>query len=193
MAESPRALSLARVGDDPLVVWALASFHTATMTVLGLGALYLVGTVGDLLRGLETSIGLGLYLALWGLTWWATRNVLRELADRAEVGDPSTLAVVLVGMKWGGANGAAFFGVLLAGFAALNLPSELVRALGAVPFVLVAGVVGSVLALGIGGIIGALFASLDLAVFRVARVLCPDGSVPVDSDDSPSLGPDDSG
>jgi hypothetical protein len=183
MAEPPRALSLARVGDDPLVVWALASFHTATLTVVPLTALYLDGAVGDLLAGLETSVGLGLYLALWAVTWWANRNVLRELPDRtaneggkeADDGEnASILAVLLVGGKWGGANGVAFFWVLLAGFAALNAPREFGRALEAVPFLLIAGVIGSVLALGVGGIVGALFASLDLVLFRVARLLGPD-------------------
>lgn len=177
MAEPARALSLARVGDDPLVSWALASFHTAALTVLGLAALYLDGAAGDLLAGLETSVGLGLYLGLWGLTWWATRNVLRELADRPrddgektpeEAEDASTLAVLLVGGKWGGANGVVFFWILLAGFLALNAPRELGRALEAVPFAVIAGAIGSVLALGIGGIVGALFAALDLALFRVA-------------------------
>ena len=205
MAEQQRGLSLARVGDDPLVVWALASFHTATLTVLALAALYLDGAVGDLLAGLETTVGLGLYLALWAVAWWATRNVLRELAGRhegesgedADGGEEAdggneaddgegatTLSVVLAGGKWGGANGVAFFWVLLAGFLALNLPREPGRALEAVPFVLVAGAIGSVLALGVGGIVGALFASLDLALFRVARFVGPD--------DAASLGPGDS-
>ena len=188
MAEPPRALSLARVGDDPLVVWVLASFHTATLTVVPLATLYLDGAVGDLLAGFETSVGLGLYLALWAATGWATRNVLRELADRTEdesgvegddgeereAEDASFVAVVLTGMKWGGANGVGFFWILLVGFAALNAPREFGRALEAVPFLLVAGAIGSVLALGVGGIVGALFASLDLALFRVARFVGPD-------------------
>lgn len=180
MAESPPKLSLAQVGEDSLVVWALASFHAAALTVVPLAMLYLDGAVGDLLAGLETSVGLGLYLALWGLTWWTTRNVLRELReypeDEENADDASFTAVALVGGKWGGVNGTVFFWVLLAGFAALNLPTELGRALGAVPFLLVAGGVGTVLALGIGGIVGVLFASLDLALVWVARALVPGDS-----------------
>jgi hypothetical protein len=133
-----------------------------------------VGSLGDLLGGLDTLVGLGLYLALWASTWWTTRQVLRSVADAGT--DASTVAVVGTGGKWAGANGAVFFWILLAGFAVVNVPRDLGTALEAVPFLLVAGGVGSLLALGVGGFVGVLFAALDLALVRAARLLVPRGS-----------------
>lgn len=156
---------------DPLVVWALASFHTAGLTALLVVGLYLAGPLGDLLAGLDTLVGLGLYLALWVGTWWTTRRTLRAVADAGT--DASAFVAVGAGAKWAGVNGALFFWVLLAGFAALNVPRESGALFEALPFLLVAGVVGSVLATGVGGIVGVLFAVLDLALVRAARRLVP--------------------
>ncbi|WP_137287078.1 hypothetical protein [Halorussus salinisoli] len=167
--------SLWRGGDDSLVVWALASFHTATLVAVLVTAFYLAGTLGDLLGGLDTLFGLGLYLVLWAGTWWTTRRVLRAVADATSETDTasetgtSALAVVGVGGKWGGVNGVLFFWVLFVGFVALNASLEI----DAVAFLFVAGGIGTLLALGIGAIVGVVFAVLDLALFRAARGLAP--------------------
>ncbi|WP_276281792.1 hypothetical protein [Halorussus caseinilyticus] len=156
--------------DDPLVVWALASFHTAALVAVLVAALYLAGPLGDLLGGLDTLVGLALYLALWASTWWTTRRALREVADDT---DASAFTVVGVGGKWGGVNGVLFLWALLVVVAVPVADPTL----GAVFYFLVFAGIGSLLALGVGGIVGVAFVAFDLALFRVASSLSP-GAAP---------------
>lgn len=157
---SPPSLALHRLADDSLVVWALASFHTAALTAVIVASLYLAGALGDLLGGLDTLVGLGLYLGLWASTWWTTRRAFAAIADIGR--DASVWGLLGTAGKWGGVNGVSFFWLLLVGFTVLNAAYE-------VPLVLLfAAAAGSVLALGVGGIVGLLFAVLDLAAFRAA-------------------------
>ncbi|WP_135825685.1 hypothetical protein [Halorussus ruber] len=163
-------LALHRVGDDPLVVWALASFHTAALVALLVAALYLAGPLGDLLSALDTAVGLTLYLGLWAATWWTNRRAFRAIAD-AGTDSASVRASVVVGTagKWAGVDGVLFLWMLL--FAAVFPPSTVTIA--GVAYYLAFGGVGSLLAFVVGAIVGCLFALLDLALFRVARGLGP--------------------
>ncbi|UPV74108.1 hypothetical protein M0R89_16405 [Halorussus limi] len=166
--ESPPSLALHRVADDPLVVWTLASFHTAALTAVLVAALYLSGALGDLLAGLDTVVGLGLYLGLWASTWWTTR---RAFAAIAAAGDDASLSVVLgTGGKWAGVDGVLFLWILVA---VVVFPVGSVEGPEAVlSFIAVVGV-GSLLAFVVGTVVGLLFAALDLAAFRVAGGLAP--------------------
>lgn len=161
------------IPDDSLVVWALASFHTGLLVAVLVTALHLDGPIGDLLAGLSTTVGLVLYLGLWATTWWTNRRWLRALAD-PEI-DSST---VLTGMKWGGVNGVCFFWVLVVVNVAqfINLENLAALEVGVAALFVFAGLVGSILALGIGGIVGSLFAILDLALVRVAARIVPETS-----------------
>ncbi len=152
---------------DSLVVWALASFHTAALVAVLVVALYLFGPVNWALSGLGTVEGLGLYLALWALTWWATRGVVRAVA---QVEDGAAFAVLREGGKWGGVIGACFLWVLLAVAVVPGTAISDVTLEGILLFLFYGGI-GSILALGVGGIVGVLFAALDLALFRIARSL----------------------
>lgn len=145
--------------DDPLVAWSLATFHTALLVALLVTGLYLVGPLGDLLSGLDTVVGLALYGCLWASTWWTTRRWLAEIGENADLPD-----TVGNGGKWGGVDGVLFFWTI---FAIAIVPTLGFR-VGAIPFFLLALAVGSVLALGIGGFVGSIFAVLDVAVFWVA-------------------------
>lgn len=158
--------ALADAGGS-LVVLALATFHTGLLVALLVAVLYRFGPLGELLDGLRTSLGLGLYLALWATTWWTNRRWLGVVAD-PEV-DASASIVVGTGGKWGGVNGVAFFWAV---FAVTFLPLAILER-DVVPTLFV-WAIGSLLALGIGGIVGALFAAFDLALFRVAARLGPE-------------------
>lgn len=163
----PRKDATALAGaDDPLVVTTLATFHVGLLVAALVAGLYLVGPLGELLAGLRTSLGLGLYLALWATTWWTNRRWFGTVADPD--GDAPASVVVGSAGKWGGVNGVAFFWTV---FAVTFLPlAVLERDVVPALFVLV---VGSLLALGIGAILGALFAALDLVLFGVADRLAP--------------------
>ena len=153
--------------DDPLVVWALASFHTAALVAVLVVALYLAGSLGDLLSGLSTIVGLGIYLALWAFTWWTTRCVVRAVARSGD--DASAFVVLREGGKWGGVDGACFLWVLLV---VVLVPGADVTLEGVFLFLFYGGI-GSILALGVGGIVGMVFAVIDLVLFRIARSLSP--------------------
>ncbi|WP_198661968.1 hypothetical protein, partial [Halorussus litoreus] len=154
--------------DDPLVVLALATFHTALLVAAIVAGLHFAGPLGELLDGLQTSLGLGLYIALWATTWWTNRRWLGVVADPES--DVSSSMVVGTGGKWGGVNGVFFFWVL---FFAAVVPTVGFD-IDATLFYLLALGVGTLLALGIGGIVGVLAAAVDLALFRVADRLGPD-------------------
>ncbi|WP_132061363.1 hypothetical protein [Halorussus amylolyticus] len=158
--------------DDPLVVWSLATFHAALLVVLLVVGLYPSGLLGWVLSGLDTSVGIALYLCLWASTWWTNRQCLSELGE-----DASLLAVVGLGGKWGGVNGVVFFWVL---FAVAVAPAFGLRA-AVIPSLLVFLGIGTVLALGIGGFVGCVFAALDTAAFRIADRLAPAAASESDS------------
>ncbi|AUV83515.1 hypothetical protein C2R22_19260 [Salinigranum rubrum] len=66
-------------GDaDALSAWAFASFHAALLLVVPLALAHAVApnAVGGLLAGLDTLVGVALYLVLWGSTWWSNRRYL---------------------------------------------------------------------------------------------------------------------
>jgi len=155
--------------DDPLVVLALATFHTALLIAALVAGLYLAGPLGELLGGLRTSLGLGLYLALWATTWWTNRRWLGAVADPET--DVSAWSVVGSGAKWGGVNGVVFFWV---SFFVAVIPTVGFNIDAALFYLLGLGV-GTLLALGIGGIVGVLAAAVDLASFRAANRFGPDG------------------
>lgn len=145
---------------DPLVTWAFATFHAATLVVALVVVAHVTGPLGDLLGGLDTLVGLALFVVLWATTWWTNRRWLAAVGLR--VGEqPPTRALVFGGLLWGGANGVLFFwGVYL--LAVLPTFGLLV-----VPLVIIA-TAGTVLATVVGALVGGLFAVLDAALLRLA-------------------------
>lgn len=141
---------------DSLLRWALASFHAATLLVAPLALLYAVGALGSLLQGVHTATGLGLYLALWGLTWWTNG---RWLAATDLDGRRGT---VVSAATWGAVTGVGFLFALLVAVA-VSLP-ELVT-------VAVFALVGAPVAALVGAVVGAGFAVVDLAVVAAGERL----------------------
>ena len=152
-----------------LLVWCLASFHTAALVLLLVTGLHVSGTLGPVLAEAGTWGGIAAYGYLWAVTWWTNRRWIASvpsLTDRA-----ARRRIVRGGAIWGGLTGVVFFaGVLVPGaaiFAAAGgLPS--------VPFILLAGLLGGALSALVGAVIGGAFAGLDLVLVGAAvRLLQP--------------------
>jgi len=141
---------------DPLLRWTLASFHAATLLVAPLALLYAVGALGSLLQGVHTVTGFGLYLALWGLTWWTNGRWLAatRLDGLRETAVPAA--------TWGAVTGVGFLFVLLVTVAA-SLPEPVTVAVFAL--------VGAPVSAFVGAVVGAGFALVDLAVVAAGERL----------------------
>lgn len=142
-------------GEDPLLAWALASFHATLLLVVPLTLVHAVapGVLGDLLADLDTLVGVALFVVLWGSTWWSNRRYLAA-SDADDVG--STL---VTGAKWGSVTGLPLFGCLVLAVLVATNPA----------FAGLLAVVGAVVAPLVGAVVGAVFAGVDLALDRVAR------------------------
>ncbi|MGH2521618.1 MAG: hypothetical protein ACRDH2_03855 [Anaerolineales bacterium] len=163
MADSTRSHSL--------LAWGLATFHT-TFFVTGLATLlYLSGNLGDLLGSLSTIIGMLLFGALWFTTWWSTRRALRGL-QWPMLESLSKRERIYRAALWGGVNGALFLLVILGVAVVGSIISILTNPgvpVGSILFLAVVGLVGSVIAFGVGTIFGILFAIIDGALLAISR------------------------
>jgi hypothetical protein len=145
-------------GDgDPLLAWCLASFHASALVALPVAAAHAIDprAVGDLLGGLGTGVGLGLYLVLWGATWATNRRWLAE-SDFAAAG-----RTIRAGAKWGAPAGLAVLAAL-----------AVVLLVRTTPFLAaVVAVVGGALSILVGGLIGAALAAVDVGLYRLTATL----------------------
>jgi hypothetical protein len=164
-----------------LLRWALGTFHSGLFVLAIVLPLYQTGVLDDVLSGLSTPLGRGIYGLLWTITWWSTGRAIAGLdwsrLEAADVGD-----LLRRGLGWGGATGslfvlglAAFFigativavfvrGIPGAGDPSLAFAPVVVTAAAALP---IAAVVGFV----IGAVIGAVFALLDALALLACRLL----------------------
>jgi hypothetical protein len=158
-------------GDDTdsLLLWCLATFHTALFVLVPVALIHGVGALGDLLGSLSTVVGLVLYLALWATTWWTNRRLLATTPfERSE-----WWAVLKASVKWGGVTGSCFLlelvvvavvqVALAGGFGTPDLAS--------IPPLLLILAVGTLIAFVVGGLVGVVQATLDLAALGVADAL----------------------
>jgi hypothetical protein len=157
MAESEASVAVTereRVGVDPLLAWGLASFHAAALLVVPLWLAHVVApaAVGDLLGGLDTRVGLGLFLVLWGSTWWSNR---RYLAACAFVDVSKTLTM---GAKWGAVTGLPLLGCVVLGVLVATNPT----------FAALLLVTGALVAPLVGAVVGVVFAGVDVVLARMA-------------------------
>jgi len=93
-----------------LVTWSLATFH-ATVFVLAIVLFaYSRDALGAGLSGLNTFVGLGLFVALWATTYVTTSRALKGLdligSARDRGGYPRRT------LRWGAANGMSFLAIL---------------------------------------------------------------------------------
>jgi hypothetical protein len=147
-----------------LVTWCLGTFHVAVLTVVAVLALQRGGIVGDVLSGLDTALGLGLYAFLWAITWWTTRRGLR--AAWCEGRGPTWKDGVAHALVWGGATGGGFFAGLFA------VVFVLLVAQGAVALATLGiGAIGAGVAVVVGAVVGGVLGLLDVMLLRAARRL----------------------
>ena len=166
---------------ERLVVWAFATFHASAFALVILLVVYRGGGLGQALQGLNTAVGLGLFLALWSTTYVATRQALRGLG----IGRPLPVdanALTARAVRWGAVNGVMFLAVLAlvipGGFALTHLGDVLAALRGPTAvqstlFVLGGLVVASAVALVVGALIGLLFSGVDLFLLGIAARLIP--------------------
>lgn len=153
---------------DRLLVFALGTFHAALITVLLVFVLHLQGTLHSLLSGLGTWSGFGIFIALWMVSWWATRGTLDGVDVWQEPGK-------LLGgaLFWGAVAGPIF---LLALVAIAIVPEFVKQGVGVEDLVfLFFLVIAAAVAALVGALIGAVLALIDHGLLAVARVSLRDG------------------
>jgi hypothetical protein len=148
-----------RENTDPLLAWALASFHAAAFLVVPLALAHAIApeAVGDLLGGLDTLVGIALYLVLWGSTWLSNRRYVAA----TDFADP--WGTFRAGARYGAVTGLPLLVCVVLGVAVVVNPV----------FAGVLGVAGVVVAPLVGAVTGVVLAGVDLAVDRLASVLLP--------------------
>ena len=142
--------------------WSLATFHASAFVLLIVFFLYSRDALGPALGGLNTLLGLALFVALWATTYFTTCRALEGL-DLLSEDDRGLFA--RRAFRWGAANGIAFLGVLgvvLIASAVFVSPTVLLPVLFVAPFALVISAV-------VGAVVGAVFSAIDLALLAVAR------------------------
>lgn len=147
-----------------LVRWTFATFHAAALVLVAVWLVHLSGALGDLLGGLDTALGLGLYVLLWAIVWWATGRAF----DDAPPGSSSVQARVTAGFVYGGLTGAGFLLLVLVGAIVVFLVTG-----GQLLAVAVLGFVGGIVAFIVGGLIGVAFAMLDAPLARAGERFVP--------------------
>ena len=163
-----------------LLLWSLATFHTAFFFAAFVAALYLNGSIADLLASLNTLVGTAVYLLLWATTWWTTRQAWRALKwERLD--DPLDVTALLgMGTLYGGINGMLFLSVIALVAIPVGLAAIIVEAIrlgrledmaGLVAagfFSLIVLAIAEVVAFGIGALVGLLFAIVDGVLLHIA-------------------------
>jgi hypothetical protein len=166
---------MSRNGDG-LIVWALATFHASAFVLVAIFLIYRGGGLGQALQGLNTLVGFALFLALWTTTFFATRGALRGF----DVAAPSPIdggLFIWRALRWGAMNGITFFAVLAAGVIVsliLTHLSDFVQSLTGPTVLQGVGIAalyitfGSLFASAIGGVVGLVFAGIDLILLGIA-------------------------
>lgn len=150
-----------------LVVWALATFHATLFVLLPLYFLYRAGVLAHVLAGLNTAVGLALFLALWLTTYYVTRRAFKGL--RWHSAGVTVDGAVLYGraLRWGGLNGVLFLAILALGLLLATLVGT--PGLGALSFFVFVGPIALVVAFAVGAGSGVVLGLIDLWMLAAAR------------------------
>jgi hypothetical protein len=151
-----------------LLTWALATFHATVFVLVIVLFAYSGGGLGPALGGLNTFVGLGLFVALWATTYATTSRALRgvDLIGSARGREGYARRA----FRWGAVNGMSFLAIL--GIVAIitavsnTRPGQVaagivVPALFIAPFALVVSA-------AVGAAVGLIFGTLDLGLFALA-------------------------
>ena len=151
-----------------LVAWSLATFHATTFVLAIVLFVYSRDALGAGLSGLNTFVGLGLFVALWVTTYVTTSRALEGLDLIGSARDRSGYA--RRAFRWGAANGMAFLAVLgiVAVFVAISNTRPGQVASGILFPALFIAPIAFVVSAAVGGIVGAIFGIVDLGLFALA-------------------------
>ena len=151
-----------------LVTWSLATFHATAFVLAIVLFAYSRDALGAGLSGLNTFVGLGLFVALWATTYFTTAKALAGLDLLGSARDRD--GYMRRTLRWGARNGMAFLavlGVVALGIAISNTqPGQI--GLGILFPALLIAPIALVVAAAVGGAVGVIFGFIDLALFAVA-------------------------
>ena len=155
---------------DRVVAWALGTFHAASLVILLVLPLYLSGGLTSVLTSLSTASGLALFGALWLTTVWSTHHAPHgALGTGLKLSVPLREVIIRAVLR-GGLNGLAFLAFLAV---ILGISAVLNGQLASViTLVVVGGLVfafGAVIAYLVGGLLGGLFACIDIGLISLSR------------------------
>jgi hypothetical protein len=148
-----------------LVTWSLSTFHASAFVLAIVLFLYSRDVLGPALGGLNTLVGLGLFVALWATTYATTARAIAGLDPMATESDGERYW--RRALRWGAANGIAFLAVLaivFVGSVALTAPGILITAVIASPFAIAVAAV-------VGAVVGTILGVIDLGLYALARSL----------------------
>ena len=151
-----------------LVTWSLATFHATTFVLAIVLFVYSRDALGAGLSGLNTFVGLGLFVALWVATYVTTSRALKGLDLIGSARDRG--GYTRRAFRWGAANGMAFLAIL--GIVAVltavanTRPGQVASGI-LLPALFIAPI-ALVVSAAVGGAVGALFGIIDLALFGLA-------------------------
>ncbi|KTG07520.1 hypothetical protein [Haloferax profundi] len=151
-----------------LEVWGVSTFNVVLLSLLGVLAGHLSGSLASLFRGFGTLEGVLIFGYLWVLTILATRWALAAGGlDRGQTGELRSLLVR--GAIAGALIGAGFLVGTILTVALVNLVSMAwtVRLDGVLPFALITLLGGGIAAL-VGALVGSVFVLVDVLLYRVS-------------------------
>src|SRR3979411_301518 len=151
-----------------LLTWALATFHATVFLLVIVLFAYSGGGLGPALGGLNTFVGLGLFVALWATTYVTTSQALQglDLVRSARARE----AYARRTLRWGARNGMAFLAILgvVALFAAVANTRPDQVGLGILFPALLIAPIALVVSAAVGGAVGVIFGIIDLGLFALA-------------------------
>ncbi len=162
---------------DSLHTWTLGAFHTAFFIFALLLLIYLGGGLGNLLGGLNTLIGSGVYALLWATTAWTTRRAVGKAGASPLLGGV-TWNLLGDGGLWCAVNGALFLAVFVVPFAVFAVAVNVPQASGDLVRFLILLLISLGAAAFVGLLAGLAFSILDVACLLLAARLLPGRTPP---------------
>ena len=151
-----------------LVTWSLATFHATVFVLAIVLFVYSRDALGAGLSGLNTFVGLGLFVALWATTYATTSRALKGLDLIGSARDRSGYA--RCAFRWGAVNGMSFLailGVVAVVVAVLNTrPDQVVWGI-LLPSLFIAPI-ALIVSAAVGAVVGLIFGTVDLGLFALA-------------------------
>jgi len=162
-----------------LLVVGLGTFHTAFFMLIVVIVPYALGILGLYLGELNTGIGIGLFLLLWGVTTYCTQRAIQEIQGETSEQPIAFEKICGVGAKWGGRNGVIFTFALAAlvafGLTVREVVSGNFREWISMLSLLLSGLIGFAVAtlpiFLVGGLIGLFFSCIDKGLLEISRYL----------------------